>query len=142
MMSNIKPKNILAVEDNPADVETIRRALNQFKSNYQLEVISDGKQAKKFTNTSKKDSLTSGTELILLDLNLPGIDGRELLELFDESKKQEDIPIVVLTTSKNNSDIQYSYRHGANAYLIKPGAYKEFMNMLQSAFKFWLSDAS
>lgn len=142
MMSNIKPKNILAVEDNPADVETIRRALNQFKSNYQLEVISDGKQAKKFTNTSKKDSLTSGTELILLDLNLPGIDGRELLELFDESKKQEDIPIVVLTTSKNNSDIQYSYRHGANAYLIKPGAYKEFMNMLQSAFKFWLSNAS
>lgn len=137
-MDETTPDRILLVEDNPADVETIRRVLDRSERNIELETITDGARAGDLlSNPGAREELVR-PDLIFLDLNLPGTDGRELIRRLDDSESWEIVPIVVLTTSNNTDDIDHAYRHGANAYVVKPGPHDEFVRTIEAICDFWL----
>lgn len=130
--------SIVLIEDNPADVETVRRAIDQSDRDVFLEVVTGGTDAIRMVRESVSGAEIRIPDLILLDLNLPGVDGRELLQGFNQSRAFGEVPIVVLTTSNNDDDIRYSYRNGANAYVVKPGPFQEFVDRIQAICRFWL----
>lgn len=138
MVEDQKQK-ILLIEDNPADIETVRRAIGPSDFEAHLSVIKSGGDAKRKLQDKSLQTQTQGYELILLDLNLPGNDGRELLKHFNTIETWSDVPIVVLTTSGNNEDIQHAYQNGANAYVVKPGSHEQFVETIQSACDFLLN---
>lgn len=133
------PIDILLVEDNPGDVRLTQEAFKEGKLRNNLYVASDGVEALDFLNRrgSYKDAPTP--DLILLDLNLPKMDGREVLENIKSEKKLRRIPVVVLTTSKAEEDILKSYNLHANCYITKPVELEEFFHIIQSIEDFWLT---
>lgn len=138
---NIRDRQrILVIEDNPADVETIRRATDRAGSEVSINVISNGTEAEQKIEAVPVGEEDGVPDLILLDLNLPGMDGRDLLKRFDRSDRWSNVPVVVLTTSNNNNDIKHAYRHGANAYVVKPGPYDEYVATIRSVCDFWLGE--
>ena len=135
----IEPIDILLVEDNPGDARLAAEALKDSKINNTLHTVVDGEEALKFLHKSEKYKDAITPDLILLDLNLPKIDGREVL---DEIKKDENlrlIPVVILTTSRAEEDIIKSYKLHANCYISKPLDLDQFMKVVKSIEDFWLS---
>ena len=129
------PIDILLVEDNPADVRLTIEALKDARVRNNLHVAKDGVEALAF--------LRNGTQairpdLILLDLNLPKKDGREVLEEIKRDPLLKHIPVVVLTTSQADQDILRGYRLGANAFITKPVDVDQFFNVVRSIEQFWL----
>lgn len=134
-----RPAEILLVEDNPGDVELTREALSDSKVGNNLHVVRDGVEALEFLRRQGAFAAAPRPDLILLDLNLPKKDGREVLA---DIKADEDlciIPVVVLTTSKADEDILKSYRHHVNSYIAKPVDFAGFMKVVQSIDNFWFS---
>jgi len=132
------PVNILLVEDSPGDVSLTREALRTARVRNTLHVVGDGVEALAFLRGEGEYADRPRPDLILLDLNLPKKDGREVLE---EIKADEDllhIPVVVLTTSSSEADILRSYRLHANAFVTKPVDFAQFLNALRSMEGFWL----
>lgn len=130
---------ILLVEDNPGDVRLTQEALKDGKVSNNLHVVEDGEQAMAFLRRTGKHSGAVRPDLILLDLNLPKKDGREVLR---EIKKDEDlrrIPVVILTTSSAEEDVFRTYSDYANCYITKPINLDQFMNTVRSIENFWLS---
>ena len=134
-----RPVEILLVEDNPGDVRLTREALKDAKVVNNLSVVFDGEAALEFLKRRGKHANAPRPDLILLDLNLPRKDGREVLEEIKRDETLMTIPVVVLTTSKAEEDIVKSYRLHANCYITKPVDFGRFMEVVRQLENFWLA---
>jgi CheY-like chemotaxis protein len=130
---------ILLVEDSPGDVRLTREAFKEAKVHINLHVASDGTEAMAFLKREGKHANSARPDLILLDLNLPKKDGREVLEEIKQSPALKTIPIVILTTSKSEEDVLRSYSLHANCYIPKPVTLDGFLTVVKSIDGFWLS---
>jgi two-component system, chemotaxis family, response regulator Rcp1 len=130
---------ILIVEDNPGDARLIREAFNEGKILNTSYVVKDGVEAMDFLHKHEEFSNAPRPDLILLDLNLPKKDGREVLFEIKNDKKLKNIPVIILTTSQAEEDITKSYDLHANCYIIKPLDFGQFIKMIQSLEEFWFS---
>src|SRR6202140_1185215 len=133
------PNEVLLVEDSPGDVRLTREAFKEAKVHINLHVVSDGAEAMAFLGRQGEYAHMPRPDLILLDLNLPKKDGREVLAEIKESPALKTIPVVILTTSASEADILRSYRLHANCYLTKPVGLEGFLEVVQSIDHFWLS---
>ena len=131
--------DILLVEDNPGDVRLTQEALKEAKVGNQLHVVEDGVEAMAFLRHEGKYADSPHPDLILLDLNLPKKDGREVLAEIKQDPKLMRIPVVVLTTSRAEEDILRSYNLHANCYVTKPVDLDQFITIVKSIEDFWLT---
>ncbi len=134
-----KTVEILLVEDNPADARLVTEVFKDFKINNKLCHVKDGVEAMDYLHRKGEYSNTSKPDLILLDLNLPRKDGREVLKEIKEDEKLRCIPVVILTTSSAEEDILKTYCNHANCYIIKPVDFDQFIKVIQSIECFWLT---
>ena len=134
-----KPIEILLVEDNPGDVRLTKEALQEAKVYNRIHTVGDGIQALDFLNREGSYSTVPSPDLILLDLNLPKKDGREVLASIKANESIRNIPVVVLTTSKSEEDIVKSYELQASCYVTKPVDLDEFLDVVRTIGDFWLS---
>ncbi len=134
-----RPIEILLVEDNPGDVRLTIEALKEGKVRNNLSVARDGVEALTFLRREGPFTAASRPDLILLDLNLPKKDGREVLADIKNDPVLRRIPVVVLTTSKAEEDILRTYDLHANCYITKPVDLEQFISVVRSIDDFWLS---
>ena len=130
---------ILLAEDSPGDVRLTREALKEARIMNALHVVEDGIEAMEFLRKTGKHTDAPLPDLILLDLNMPRMDGREVLAEIKKDENLMRIPVVVLTTSKAEEDIVRSYSLHANAYVTKPVGLAGFLKVIQSIEQFWLA---
>lgn len=133
------PFEILLVEDNPGDVFLTQEAFREGRLAHRLSVVEDGEEAMRFLRREGKHSNAPQPDLILLDLNLPRKDGRELLGEVKTDPELRQIPVIVLTTSGAEQDIARAYKLHANCYLTKPIQMDDFLKTIRSVEEFWLS---
>jgi two-component system, chemotaxis family, response regulator Rcp1 len=138
-MQLVKPIEILLVEDNPGDADLAREALEGGKIKNNLFVVGDGEAAMNFLFQAEPYTDMPRPDLILLDLNLPRKDGREVLADIKAHKDLKRIPVVVLTTSKSEEDVLRSYNLHANCFITKPIDLNQFIKVVRSIEDFWLS---
>ncbi len=139
MVENIV--DIVLVEDNPADVELTLRALRKSHIANEIIVLNDGQQALDyfFARGAYVDrNIMKQPKVVLLDLKLPKIDGLEVLKELKNNEKTRTIPVVVLTSSKEESDVLKSYKLGANSYLVKPVDFDRFLESVGNLGLYWL----
>ena len=134
-----RPVEILLVEDNAGDVRLAREGLRECKLLNNLSVASDGVKALAFLRREGEHAHAPRPDLIMLDLNLPRKDGREVLREIKEDEELRRIPVVVLTTSKAEEDILKSYSLHANCYVTKPLAIEQFITVVQAIETFWFT---
>jgi two-component system, chemotaxis family, response regulator Rcp1 len=130
---------ILLVEDSPVDVLLTREAFKHCKLRNNLHVVSDGVEAMDFIRCRGQYAKAPRPDIILLDLNLPKKDGREVLAELKEDPELRTIPVVVLTTSEAEQDILRSYKLHCNCYITKPVDMKQFIKIVQTLEDFWFS---
>jgi chemotaxis family two-component system response regulator Rcp1 len=130
---------ILLVEDNPADVRLTIEALKDSKMKNNLSVVNDGVEAVEFLKKRGKYANAPKPDLILLDLNLPKKDGREVLKEIKEDDNIKRIPVVILTISKADEDIIKTYNLHANCYITKPVDLQQFVKVVKSIEDFWFT---
>jgi CheY-like chemotaxis protein len=128
---------ILLVEDSPTDVMMTREALDYYKVLNPLHVVQDGVEATQFLRQKGKYSAAPQPGLIILDLNLPRKSGRELLRDVKSDPDLMYIPVVVLTTSKSEEDVENAYGLHANCYITKPVDFTKFLDVIRSISEFW-----
>ncbi len=133
------PIEILLVEDNPGDVRLTQEAIREAKIRNKLNVVNDGEQAVAYVRRQGDYSDQPRPDLILLDLNLPKKDGREVLQELKSDRDLHRIPVVVLTSSAAEQDILSTYDLYANAYVTKPVDLEQFMHVVASIQDFWLN---
>jgi chemotaxis family two-component system response regulator Rcp1 len=136
---NHNPIEILLIEDNPADVRLTKEAFVEARVQNNIHVVQDGDAAIAFVQQKPPFQNAPRPDLILLDLNLPKKDGREVLAEIKADPQTTQIPVVVLTTSDDEEDVLRSYNLHANAYLVKPIDIMRFIKMIQSLEYFWLT---
>jgi CheY-like chemotaxis protein len=134
-----RPIEILLVEDNPGDVRLTIEALKEGKVHNNLSVVGDGVAAIEFLRKQGDYAEAPRPDLILLDLNLPRKDGREVLAEVKEDPSLKRIPIVILTTSQAEQDVIRSYNLHANCYITKPVDLPQFLDVVESIEDFWLT---
>lgn len=132
---------VLLVEDSPGDVRLTREAFRDTNPPIRLHVASDGVEAMAFLKREGSHALAPRPDIILLDLNLPKMDGREVLAMIKEDDGLKVIPVVVLTTSGSEEDILKTYRLHANCYLTKPVDLSQFLSLMKSIENFWMARA-
>jgi chemotaxis family two-component system response regulator Rcp1 len=141
----MKPAHaILLVEDNPADVKITQRALKESGLPVDLIVVRDGQEAVDYLFRQGRhadDSTWRSPDLILLDVNLPRMNGREVLERVRAGSSLRTVPVIVLTTSRRREDVQQMYASGANTYIEKPQDFPRFVQVLQTIHRYWLDTA-
>jgi two-component system, chemotaxis family, response regulator Rcp1 len=136
---NTEPINILLVEDNPGDARLAVEALRDSKVHNRLYHVEDGVEAMQFLRERVEHEHVPPPDLILLDLNLPRKDGREVLAEIKEDPELRLVPVVVLTTSAAERDLVKSYDLHANAYIVKPIDLGQFIDVVQAIESFWFS---
>ena len=134
-----RPIEILLVEDNPGDVRLTIEGLNEGKVHNNLHVAKDGVEALAFLRREGNYADAVRPDLILLDLNLPRKDGREVLADIKADPDLKTIPVVVLTTSRAEQDVLHSYQLQANCYITKPVDLEQFIHVVKSIEDFWLT---
>jgi CheY-like chemotaxis protein len=135
---------ILLVEDNPADQELIRRALEKATMDKELRIVEDGEEALAylFRRGKYQAPATSPTpDLLLLDLNLPKVNGLRVLKEIRADSKLRPLPVLVLTTSRQEKDIIRSYALGCNSFFTKPGGLDQLTGLVQAINKYWFQTA-
>lgn len=135
-------KDILLVEDNPDDVELTRIAFAEAGASYRLIVVSDGAEAVDYLLARGAHAARDPNELpglVLLDLNLPKLDGREVLQLIRNHPATKTLPVVVLTTSAEPFDVEQAYALGANSYIQKPVGFDRFVEVVRQVGRYWLT---
>ena len=132
-----RPVEILLVEDSDADARLTAEALKQSKILNNLHVAKDGTQAMSFLRRENSNTDAPTPDLILLDLNMPGMDGREVLELIKNDDELKMIPVVIMTTSREEKDVMQSYAAHANCYIRKPLDAIGFFDVVSSIENFW-----
>lgn len=138
-MNNINTVEILLVEDNPADVRLTIETLKEEKVYNRINVVTDGQEALDYLRKEGKYSKAVRPDLVLLDLNLPKVDGRQVLEEIKDDNDLKSIPVVVLTTSRAEEDIVKSYKLHANCYITKPVDLEQFTKVARSIREFWMT---
>jgi CheY-like chemotaxis protein len=133
------PVRILLVEDNPGDVRLTREALKDAKVNTELNVVGDGVEAMDFLHRRGRYAESSRPDLILLDLNLPRMDGRAVLDELKTDPVLRSVPVIILSTSSSPADIVHSYAHQANCYVSKPVQLEGFLQVVRGLDDLWLS---
>ncbi len=138
-MSNAEPARILLVEDNPGDIRLTKEAFKNGRIENDLHVVSDGVDALEFLSQEGEYADAPRPDLILLDLNLPRMNGDEVLEELQDDPSLQRIPVIVLTSSQAEEDVIASYDLNANAYLTKPVDPDAFIETVRTFEKFWFS---
>ena len=138
-MTFVDPIRILLVEDSPGDVRLTIEALKDGKVRNDLSIVGDGVEALTFLKGEGKYAESPRPDLILLDLNLPRMDGRELLAIIKQDEKLKRIPVVVLTTSEAEADVLRVYDLNANCYITKPVDLDKFITVIKAIEDFWLT---
>lgn len=133
------PIEILLVEDNPGDVVLVKEAFKAAKVRNNLHVVTDGKQAMDFLRAGPSNPHGIVPGLVLLDLNLPKMDGREVLKTAKQDPHLRAIPIVVMTSSKDEEDVWRAYDLQANCYITKPVDFEQLMKVVRTIEDFWLN---
>ena len=136
-MKTLQPVEILLIEDNPGDIRLTQEALKDARMSNNLSVAEDGVEALAYLRGEGPYAGAPRPDLILLDLNLPRIDGREILEEIKADANLRRIPVVVLTTSSDEQDIAACYDLHANCYITKPVDLNQFLAILKSIQHFW-----
>jgi two-component system, chemotaxis family, response regulator Rcp1 len=139
MNEKIEPINILLMEDSLGDVRLVQEALKEGKLHNRLFVVRDGAEGMDFLLKREKYQEALRPDLILLDLNMPRKDGREVLAEIKQHENLKRIPVVILTTSTSEADILKTYNLHANCYIVKPLNLDEFIRVVRSIESFWLS---
>ena len=134
-----RPIEILLVEDSPSDTDLTVEALAAAKVTNRLSIVEDGVQAMAFLHRQGQYAEAPRPDLILLDLNLPRKDGREVLAEIRSDAKLTSIPVVVLTTSQAEQDVLRAYTLHANCYITKPVDFRQFLEVIEAIEGFWLS---
>ncbi|MGK7949827.1 MAG: response regulator [Xenococcaceae cyanobacterium] len=134
-----KPKTILLVEDNKADIRLIQEALKNSSITYQMETVRDGVAAMAYLQQEGEYAAALRPDLIILDLNLPKKDGREVLAEIKTNPQFKRIPVIVLTTSKNEDDVHQSYDLNANCFITKSRNLSQLFTIVKRIEEFWLS---
>ena len=135
----VKPIEILLVEDNPGDVDLARDALENSKIHNTLHVVGDGEEAMAFLRQSGKFKDAPRPDIVLLDLNLPKKDGREVLAEIKADEELKRIPVVILTTSRAEEDVLKTYNLHANCYITKPIDLTQFVKVVKAIEDFWFT---
>jgi len=138
-MQLARPIEILLVEDNPGDVVLTREAFQDAKIANNITVVNDGEEALYYLNQEGKYSDAIRPDLVLLDLNLPKKDGREVLAGIKENALLKRIPVVIMTSSKAESDVVQTYNLHANSYLVKPVNLGSFAQIVETIENFWFT---
>jgi two-component system, chemotaxis family, response regulator Rcp1 len=131
-------RHILLVEDNPGDAMLVREAFRDAKISHRLHVAEDGVVALQFLRRQDRFRAVPSPDLILLDLNLPRKDGREVLAEIKQDEELKKIPVIILTTSEDEADIEKAYSLHANSYLTKPVDMDDFIRSIHLIEEFWL----
>nr|WP_322639775.1 MULTISPECIES: response regulator [unclassified Nostoc]MDZ7987144.1 response regulator [Nostoc sp. DedVER02]MDZ8110986.1 response regulator [Nostoc sp. DedVER01b] len=139
IITAIMPIEVLLVEDNPGDAQLTRIALEDSKISIHLNVVEDGVEAMAFLRKQEKYVKAAHPDIVLLDLNLPRKDGREVLAEIKADENLKRIPVVVLTTSQAEEDIIKAYNLSANCYITKPVDFDQFVKIVQSIENFWFA---
>lgn len=127
------PIELLLIEDNPGDVELIKAGFEEVRMRVNISVIADGQKAVEFVQAGQ-----NLPDLIVLDLNLPKVNGIDVLKEIRKHESSTGIPVVVFTSSEADSDIASSYREHANTYISKPVAFNQFVDAIKSIETFWI----
>ncbi|MDX1531093.1 MAG: response regulator [Rhodothermales bacterium] len=135
----VRPVEILLVEDSPGDITLTIEALRDAKVTNNLHIARDGEEAIAFLRRAGDNAEAPRPDLILLDLNLPRKDGREVLAEIKADESLKGIPVVVLTTSQNEDDIAEAYNLAANCYVAKPVDLDQFLHVVRAIDDFWLT---
>jgi two-component system response regulator len=142
-MQNVTdPVDILLVEDNPQDLELALRALRKVNLANRIQVMRDGSEALDFIfaeGLHASRSITSNPKVIVMDLKMPKVDGLEVLRRIKADPRTRVIPVVVLTSSREQRDVSECYRLGANSYLVKPVDFEHFVAAVQQIGLYWLT---
>ncbi len=136
MCSNL-PLEILLIEDNDQDAELTLRAMREYNMGNSIVRFFDGQEAMEYFFSSKSDCIDI-PRLILLDIKLPGISGLEVLKNLKNNEKTKSIPVVILTSSTEEKDIQACYHLGVNSYISKPVEFDSFQNTMKTLGMYWL----
>ena len=142
MSNDQRPVEILLIEDSPADVRLTQEALKEATLAYRLHTVGDGDAALHFLRREEGYLNSPKPDIILLDFNLPKRDGRQVLVDLKEDPQFRSIPVIVLTTSRAESDVKAAYDLHANCYIQKPVDLNHFLQIVQSIEKFWLNVAT
>ena len=134
-----RPIEILLVEDNPADIRLTLEGLKEAKIANNLHPVTNGDEALDFLYRRRRHSSAPRPDLILLDLNLPGIDGRTVLKTIKEDGKLKVVPVVIITSSEAEADIIRSYEAHANCFISKPIDFAGFLHVVRSIENFWFT---
>jgi len=134
-----RPIEVLMIEDDPADVKLTRRLMRDSKLRVSLNVVGDGAAALDYLRRTGGYEDATRPDLILLDLNLPKKNGREVLEEIKDDEELKALPVVILTTSDSEDDISATYHNGAASYITKPVGLREFGRVVQSIENFWFT---
>jgi chemotaxis family two-component system response regulator Rcp1 len=137
--TRVRPIEILLVEDSPSDAELTREAMSEGKIANRLSHVVDGVEAMAFLRRQGAYANAARPDLILLDLNLPRKDGREVLAELKQDLALQSIPVVVLTTSQADEDVLRSYELHANCFITKPVDFQQFLRVVKSIESFWLT---
>lgn len=132
-----EPVEILLAEDNPNDVEMTRRAFDKGKFLNNLNVVNDGIEAMKYLRQQGEYDTSPRPDIMLLDLEMPRKDGKEVLADMEKDPELSMIPVIILTSSEAEQDIVESYQHHANAYMTKPVGYQDFQETVRDVESFW-----
>jgi CheY-like chemotaxis protein len=138
-MTALRPAEILLVEDNPGDARLTMEALREGRVRNNLYHVKDGVEAMAFLKREEPFAEAPMPDLILLDLNMPRKDGRDVLSEIRQDRRLELIPVVVLTTSEAEQDIVKSYKLHANCYVTKPVDLEKFLGIIRTIEDFWLT---
>ncbi len=135
-LEDVRPDiSILLVEDNPMDVDLTRRAFVRRKITSSIEVARDGEEALKFLQRWEEGAATP--TIVLLDLKLPKVDGLEVLHRLKSHPHFRIVPVIILTTSSEDNDVEAAYLEGANSYIVKPVDFDQFMRVVDQIQTYW-----
>lgn len=131
--------NILLVEDNPADMRLVREAMTERDSSNALHWVADGDTALDYLHRRGAHAAAASPDLVLLDLNLPGMSGKEVLKEIKGDPQLRSIPVVVLTSSAARQDVLDTYRAHGNAYMVKPTDFDAYLALVDRLQAYWFS---
>jgi len=135
----MKLVHVLLVEDNEGDILLIKEAFEDAKIHINISVVKDGKEAMDFVNKANKYVDAETPDLLLLDINLPKRNGHEVLQYIKQKEQLKHIPVVILTTSSADKDINLSYNNYVNCYITKPVDVNDFLSIVSTIENFWIS---
>ncbi len=138
-LARSRPMEILLAEDNENDVELTRQGFKRCKLILQLQQVGDGEQCMAFLRKEGKYSNAPTPDLLLLDLNMPRMDGREVLAAMVADETLNSIPVVVLTTSAQDEEVLKMYKMRCNSYIIKPVDFEQFLRVIRSVAEYWFT---